>query len=213
MNSSREEVLGRIRRVIEPPTATRERDYAADPRLYRQAGMLDQDARLQLFQSRLEDYGCGCVRCAAGQVPGTIAQVLTSRARHRLVVPMGLPDAWLPAGFEFVRDEGLSYVELDDSDGVVTACTSAISQTGSIVLCHDATEGRRVLTLIPDYHLCVVFTNQVVETVAESLRQPRVVASALVTTIAGPSATADIEMTRIKGVHGPRTLDVVLVEG
>jgi L-lactate dehydrogenase complex protein LldG len=142
----------------------------------------------------------------------TIGRVLASRARRRLVVPKGLPSAWLPAGFEWVRDEGLSYGELDDSDGAVTACTSAIAQTGSIVLCHDATEGRRVLTLIPDYHLCVVFADQVVETVSESLRHPRVVASALVTTISGPSATADIEMTRIKGVHGPRTLDVVLVE-
>ncbi len=211
MSTSRDDVLGRIRKAIAPPAAAREQDYAAIPRQYRQAGTLGPDARLDLFQSRLEDYGCGCVRCAADQISHTIAQVLTSRARRRLVVPPGLPGAWLPAGFEWVPDEGLSFGELDDSDGAVTACTSAISQTGSIVLCHDPTEGRRVLTLIPDYHLCVVFASQVVETVAESLRQPRVVASALVTTISGPSATADIEMTRIKGVHGPRTLDVVLV--
>jgi L-lactate dehydrogenase complex protein LldG len=212
MSASRDEVLGRIRRAIASPATSRESDYATIPRLYRQAGTLDADARLELFQSRLEDYGCGCVRCAADQLAHTIAQVLASRARRRLVVPAGLPSAWLPHGFEWVRDEGIGYGDLDDSDGVVTACTSAISQTGSIVLCHDPTEGRRVLTLIPDYHLCVVFANQVVETLSESLRQPRVVASALVTTIAGPSATADIEMTRIKGVHGPRTLDVVLVD-
>jgi L-lactate dehydrogenase complex protein LldG len=212
MSSARDEVLGRIRRAIEPRAIAREQDYAAIPRLYRQAGVLGRDARLELFQSRLEDYGCGCVRCAHDQVAATIGQQLISRAVRRLVVPHGLPHAWLPDGFELVRDDGLSYGDLDDSDGVITGCTSAISQTGSIVLCHNPTEGRRVLTLIPDYHLCVVLADQVVETVAESLRQPRVVGSALITTISGPSATADIEMTRIKGVHGPRTLDVVLVE-
>ena len=212
MTTSRDAVLGRIRYAIESPVATREQDYAAIPRLYRQAGGLDDGARLALFQSRLEDYGCGCVRCAHDQVRHTIGQVLTSRARRRLVIPQGVPSAWLPGGFDWVPDDGLSYAELDAIDGAVTGCTSAISQTGSIVLCHDATEGRRVITLIPDYHLCVVFAQQVMETVSESLRHPRVVASARITTISGPSATADIEMTRIKGVHGPRTLDVVLVD-
>ena len=212
MTTSRDEVLGRIRRAIESPVATREQDYTAIPRLYRQAGGLDDEARIGLFQSRLEDYGCGCVRCPHDQVPYTIGQMLTSRARRRLVIPQGVPSAWLPGGFDWVRDQGLSYGELDAIDGAVTGCTSAISQTGSIVLCHGATEGRRVITLIPDYHLCVVFAQQVMETVSESLGQPRVVASASITTISGPSATADIEMTRIKGVHGPRTLDVVLVD-
>jgi L-lactate dehydrogenase complex protein LldG len=204
-------VLGRIRRAIESPVATREHDYAASRRPYRQAGTLDEGARLALFQSRLEDYGCGCLRCAPDQLPATVGHLLTSRARQRLVVPQGVPSAWLPVGFEWVRDTGLSYGELDEIDGALTGCTSAISQTGSIVLCHEPIEGRRVVTLIPDYHLCVVFAHQVVETVSESLRHPRVETSALITTIAGPSATADIEMTRIRGVHGPRTLDVVLV--
>jgi L-lactate dehydrogenase complex protein LldG len=102
---------------------------------------------------------------------------------------------------------------LDSGDGTITGCTVAIAPTGTIVLCHGDREGRRALTLIPDDHLCVVFMEQVVETVAEGLRQPEVARSALITTISGPSATADIEMTRIKGVHGPRTLDVVLVDG
>jgi L-lactate dehydrogenase complex protein LldG len=93
----------------------------------------------------------------------------------------------------------------------VTGCTVAIARTGSIVLCHDGHEGRRALTLIPDYHLCIVGADQIVETVPEGLRHPRVAGASLVTTISGPSATADIEMTRIKGVHGPRTLDVVIV--
>jgi len=212
MSRSRDQVLGRIRRATASPAAAREQDYAAIPRLYRRTGTLDEDGRLALFQSRVEDYGCGCVRCAQEQLPDTIGQVLRSRARQRLVVPQGVPAAWLPAGFDWVRDTALRSGELDAIDGAVTGCTSAISQTGSIVLCHDPTEGRRAITLIPDYHLCVVFARQVMETVSDSLRQPRVAASALITTISGPSATADIEMTRIKGVHGPRTLDVVLVD-
>jgi L-lactate dehydrogenase complex protein LldG len=211
MSTARSDLLGRIRRSIEPRPGDRERDYATISRLYRQAGVLDREARLDLFQSRLEDYGCGCVRCEEAAVAGTIARLLASRAARTLVVPVGLPAAWLPDAFDWQRDEGLRYSDLDESDGAVTGCTAAIAQTGSIVLCHGATEGRRALTLIPDYHLCVVFANQVVETVPESLRQPQVAASRLITTISGPSATADIEMTRIKGVHGPRTLDVVLV--
>jgi L-lactate dehydrogenase complex protein LldG len=212
VSGSRDQVLGRIRRATASPGGSRDQDYAAIPRLYRRAGTLDQGERLAQFRSRLEDYGCGCVRCAQDRLPETIARLLTSRARQRLAVPVGVPEAWLPGGFAWVRDTGLSYGALDAIDGAVTGCTSAISQTGSIVLCHGPAEGRRVLTLIPDYHLCVVFASQVVETVSEGLHQPRVAASALITTIAGPSATADIEMTRIKGVHGPRTLDVVLVD-
>ena len=84
--------------------------------------------------------------------------------------------------------------------------------TGTIVLRHSPDEGRRALTLIPDYHLCVVFANQVLETVSQGIREMANFGSAPLTTISGPSATSDIEMTRIKGVHGPRTLDVILVE-
>ena len=212
MSDARAEILGRIHGAIGSPAAGREPDYAAIPRAYRQAGALEIEDRIELFRSRLEDYGCGCVRSTREQVPDTIARLLASRGRQRLVIPAGLPAEWLPAAPAMARDDGLSYLDLDRCDGAVTGCTVAIARTGSIVLCHDAHEGRRALTLIPDYHLCIVGADQVVETVSEALRHPRVAGSALVTTIAGPSATADIEMTRIKGVHGPRTLDVVIVD-
>lgn len=212
MSDARAEILGRIRRAIGSPAVAREHDYAAVPRHYHQAGVLGLDERLELFRSRLEDYGCGCVRSTRAELPGTIARLLTSRARQRLVAAGGLPPEWLPATPEWIRDEGLSYVDLDQCGGAITGCTVAIARTGSIVLCHDTHEGRRALTLIPDYHLCLVRADQVVETVPEGLRHPRVASAPLVTTISGPSATADIEMTRIKGVHGPRTLDVVLVD-
>jgi L-lactate dehydrogenase complex protein LldG len=212
MSGAREDVLGRIHSAIGPRPSRRE-DYATVPREYRQASTIDLEARLELFRSRLEHYECRCFRCRRDQLPDTIGQALTARGKRRLILPAGLPAEWLPAAFEFVRDEGLSYSDLDRCDGAITACTVAIAQTGSIVLCHDQLEGRRALTLIPDYHLCFVNAGQIVETVPEALRHPRVARSALVTTISGPSATADIEMTRIKGVHGPRTLDVVIVSG
>jgi L-lactate dehydrogenase complex protein LldG len=212
MSEAREEVLGRIRSAIGRPASSRGQDYETVPRLYRQAGTLDLEARLALFRSRIEHYECGCFRCTRDRLPDAIGRALTARGKRRLILPAGLPATWLPAGFEFVRDAALSYAELDRCDGAITGCTVAIAETGSIVLCHDELAGRRALTLIPDYHVCVVSADQVVETVAEGLGHPRVVRSARVTTIAGPSATADIEMTRIKGVHGPRTLDVVLVD-
>ena len=212
MSDARAEILGRIRRAIGSPAVAREPEYATIPRHYQQAGALGLEERLELFKSRLEDYGCGCVRSTAAEVPGTISRLLTSRVRQRLIVAAGLQAEWLPTTPELIRDKGLSDVDLDQCDGAITGCTVAIARTGSIVLCHDAHEGRRALTLIPDYHLCIVGAEQVVETVPEGLRHPRVASAPLVTTISGPSATADIEMTRIKGVHGPRTLDVVIVD-
>src|SRR5262249_26463144 len=104
------------------------------------------------------------------------------------------------------------YDALDQSDGVLTGCTLAIASTGSLVIRHEAAQGRRALTLVPDYHLCIVDETQIVETVPEAIRLLMAEAAGAATIISGPSATSDIEMTRIKGVHGPRTLDVILVE-
>ncbi len=129
-----------------------------------------------------------------------------------MLVPSGFPAKWLPAEFEFIRDGGLTNQGINDVESVLTGCALAIASTGTIILRHSSEEGRRALTLIPDYHLCIVFEDQVVETVPEGIRAMSAFGSAPITTISGPSATSDIEMTRIKGVHGPRTLDVLLVE-
>jgi L-lactate dehydrogenase complex protein LldG len=115
-------------------------------------------------------------------------------------------------GFEFVVDEGLSAAELDEFEGVVTGATVAIAETGTIVLQRVPGQGRRAATLVPDYHLCVVRGGDVVETVPEAMARLTGTATLATTFVSGPSATADIEMTRIKGVHGPRFLDVILVE-
>jgi L-lactate dehydrogenase complex protein LldG len=136
---------------------------------------------------------------------------MRERGKQTLLLAPGFPEEWLPASHSFVRDNGLSYVEIDRSEGVLTACALAVALSGTIVLRHSSAEGRRALSLIPDYHLCLVFEDQIVETVPEALRVMDSFATVPVTTISGPSATSDIEMTRIKGVHGPRVLDVILV--
>ena len=159
---------------------------------------------------RLHDYGATVFHASDGEIPHAVASALKARAKASLLIPRDLPRVWLPDGFQFFR-EGPNYHEVDASEGVLTDCALAIASTGSIVLRHSAGEARRALSLIPDYHLCVVLLGQIVETVPEGIQQMKAFATLPITTIAGPSATADIEMTRVKGVHGPRTLDVILV--
>ncbi|MDE3196577.1 MAG: LUD domain-containing protein [Acidobacteriota bacterium] len=197
MNAAKKEILAKIRSAA-GDTA----EAAPVPREYIQSGAVD----LEGFIEKLHDYNAGVYRCAARGLDAAILQAMDARGKGRLVIPAGLPE-----GERFIRDEGLSYEDLDRSEGVLTRCTVAISKTGTIVLCHTPGEGRRALTLIPDYHLCIVRADQVVETVPEGIRRLREFRTHPITTISGPSATADIEMTRIKGVHGPRTLDVILV--
>ena len=214
--SSRDEVLRRIRTAVgEPPAdcAVVRDEWQALPRNYNSTASLDRAAILALLEDRLRDYDASVVQVKAGQVAATIAQILAERGKRRLVVPAGLAEALgepLPAGFDFVTDQGLSTAELDAMEGVLTACTLAIAETGTIVLQNVPGQGRRAPTLIPDYHLCVVRAPDVVETVPEAIARLQPTAALATTFVSGPSATADIEMTRIKGVHGPRFLDVVL---
>ena len=204
-------ILGRISDILGTRTAAAEEGHAAIPRDYTSAPSLDRDACLALLTDRLLHYQVVVHHCERATLPKTIAAALSARGKARLHVPADIDTAWLPAGPEFVPDAGLSSADLDRSEGVLTGCSFAIANTGTIVLRHGAGEGRRALTLIPDYHVCVVFAAQVVQTVPEAMRRLAAIGPRLVTTISGPSATADIEMTRIRGVHGPRTLDVVLV--
>jgi len=212
MATARAEILDRVRTALGARDGDRVAEYRAIPRRYRRTGTLGADARIELFISRIEHYDGGIFRCDRAALSETIAAALSERSKRRLVVPPAFPREWLPAGFEFVADENLSNHDLDASDGAVTTCTVAIALTGTIVLSHSPAEGRRALTLVPDYHLSIVDGEQIVETVPQAFDRLREIAPALVTTISGPSATADIEMTRIKGVHGPRTLDIIVVE-
>ncbi|GGH15584.1 LutC/YkgG family protein [Silvibacterium dinghuense] len=216
MSTAREAILGKVRAAIADANGMssdeqRERDYAALPRAYAQSSPLDGAGRLALLAERLHEYDAGVYETTREGLRAKIDEVLRSRNKQRLAVPDATPADWLPSGFEFVPGEDRTALELDKVDGLVSGCTVAIALTGSLVLQNAAAQGKRALSLVPDYHLCVVFADQVVTTVPECFARLDA-ASALPTTfISGPSATADIEMTRIKGVHGPRFLDVILV--
>lgn len=203
-------ILGRIRDILGERPRSAAEEYRAIEREYRDAPTLDAGQRVELFVDRLQHYQVGVYRCEPATLRRTIGETLANRQKTRPVVPVDLPREWLPPELMVVDDVGLSDADLDRCEGVVTGCSLAIATTGTIVLRHLQAEGRRALTLVPDYHLCVVSADQIVQTVPEAVRKLAAWQPALVTTISGPSATADIEMTRIRGVHGPRTLDVVL---
>jgi L-lactate dehydrogenase complex protein LldG len=213
-NSARAEVLRRIR-AAKGGVASAEAaqaGWSAIERRYRREATRSRQVILELLVDRLQDYDARVVRAVHVGVRAAAARMLEQRKARRMVVPRGLAPEWLPGEVEFVLDEGLPAAELDRVDGVMTGATLAIAETGTVVLQNVAGQGRRAVTLVPDYHLCVVRVEDVVETVPEAMARLQATAGLATTFVSGPSATADIEMTRIKGVHGPRFLDVILVE-
>jgi L-lactate dehydrogenase complex protein LldG len=197
--TARDEILGRVRRAL----AAADVSPVHVPRGYRSTGPADVD----LFAERVADYRAVVVRCGEHEVEARIAEALPPDAR--VVVPDGLP--WdVPGAVPDHDGDGVrTALDLDGLDAVVTAATVGIAATGTIVLSHGAGEGRRALTLVPDLHVCVVRADQVVSDVpdAVALLDP----GRPTTWVSGPSATSDIELNRVEGVHGPRTLHVVLV--
>jgi len=192
--SAREDILAGVRRAL------KDADTSAVhvPRRYRETGPADVD----LFVDRVEDYRAVVVRCSLDEVPARIAEALPDGARA--LVPEGL-DWEVPGG---VVDDHLSAVQLDDVDAVVTGATVGIATTGTIVLSHGSGQGRRALTLVPDLHVCVVREDQVVTDVPDAFTL--LDADLPSTWISGPSATSDIELDRVEGVHGPRRLHVIV---
>ncbi len=212
MTSAREQILTRIRSAIPTGERPAARDvHNAVARQYSRVGQLQREPLLELFEERLRDYEAGVYRCSEGEIARTIATVLAARAKNGLVIPSSVPRSWLSPNLSFLADDGLCYSALDKVPGVLTGCSAAVALSGTVILVHTPEDGRRALTLIPDYHLCVVFADQVSETLPEALGKLQDQAAMPITTISGPSATSDIEMTRVKGVHGPRVLDVILV--
>ncbi len=250
---SRKLVLERVRAATER-SATRNSVGAAAaaakgeegiPREYARKGNMTVSACHERFVERLREYDAEVVECAPDGLAAAIATQLKASGGRVFVAPAGLPKEWLAEGFEWKIDGNLGVRDVEQADGVVTACFCGVAESGTIVLHHGPAEGRRVISLLPDRHVCVVRASQVVETLPEyfdrcgergdagarerdgreaeteaaesgaggerCLEQTGAKLPGLVTWIAGPSATADIEMTRIKGVHGPRYLHVVLV--
>jgi L-lactate dehydrogenase complex protein LldG len=202
--SSRNIILDRIRNGAAGPSVEQ-------PAAYIRRGKLDRHAVLELMIERLREYDAEVVECGTAEIASSIDEVLRRSGHQTLVAPPGLPAAWRVPRVTWRIDDGLPYSEIETSDGVVTASFAGVADSGTIVLHHSNMEGRRVLTLLPDWHLCILRASQIVETLPEYFdRCPQ--PPALATYISGPSATADIEMTRIKGVHGPRFLHVLLVQ-
>ena len=223
--TARDEVLGRIRTALgggpgggaHPP---------GDPSAagYRTRGELDPAALLGLLAGRLTDYRSQVRRTEPAGLLDTVRAALAERGARRVVLPPGLdlpgldqPGSGQPGpvqagtldGVELITDSGLSAQDLDQMDAVITRAAVAIAETGTIVLDAGPGQGRRALSLIPDYHLCLIDAAQVVALVPEAVARLR--PDRPLTWISGPSATSDIELDRVEGVHGPRTLEVILI--
>ena len=212
--NAREEVLAGIaaaHSAAPPPDLP----YEDIVREYRTTSDSSAEALTELLIDRLVDYRALVRQCSGDDLAATIANALADRSAHTVVVPSGLDSSWT-AGFSgSVLTDGLladyqrTVSELDSVDGVITSCAVAIAETGTLILDGSPGQGRRILTLIPDYHLCVVFPHQIVADVPQALA--RLAATRPLTMISGPSATSDIELNRVEGVHGPRTLEVIIV--
>jgi L-lactate dehydrogenase complex protein LldG len=202
VSAAREQILGRVRAALRDVPA----GEAAEPAPYEPPPASDMDV-VARFVERVSDYRA-TVR-GADDVAAVAAQICAEHEAGRLGVPAGLPAGWRPDGVELVDDEGLSARELDSLDGALTGCALAIAETGTIILASGERSGRRALTLVPDLHLVVVERSQVAATVPDAIRALRG-ARGPFTFVSGPSATSDIELDRVEGVHGPRRLEVLL---
>jgi L-lactate dehydrogenase complex protein LldG len=208
--TAREEILNRIARSLgDVPASERPQDVDV-PRAYRRREPGDVVER---FVERVSEYKTTVRRVSAASVPTAIAERCRVRGVSRIAVPTDLPAAWAPEGIELVREDTLDTAALDALDGALTGCALAIAETGTIGFDAGPRQGRRSLTLVPDYHLCVVEEAQIVGGVPEAMA---LIARTLrddrrpVTLVSGPSATSDIELSRVEGVHGPRVLDVIV---
>jgi L-lactate dehydrogenase complex protein LldG len=212
--SARDEILRRVRRALaDVPRGERsevDRDYLAVHGARSEGGDID------LLAENLAEYRAHVHRSGEAEIAGTVARLLAERGSTSAVVPSGLPEDWLtrvPPDVALIHDTpDLTAQRLDAVHSVISGCALAIAETGTIVLDGGPGQGRRLLTLVPDHHICVVrVPDQIVGSVPQAFAVGALVPTRPQTWIAGPSATSDIELDRVEGVHGPRILDVVLL--
>jgi L-lactate dehydrogenase complex protein LldG len=201
MTPAKQDILQRIRAALNdhptPPPI---------PRNYHRTLPEGTDL-ITLFAQRAADYRATITRTPNANLPHAIAEAAAGR---RLATPTDLPAEWTTHLDTIADNPPLTSAQLDHTDGVLTGAATAIALTGTIILDTGPTQGRRTLTLLPDYHLCVLHTHQIVGTLTEALT--RLDPTRPQTWISGPSATSDIELNRIEGVHGPRTLHIIIAE-
>lgn len=208
VEGSREEVLRRVLTALDTPAQSGVRSDHI-PRAYRRSSHLDGASRIALFAERLSDYGVTVHRTSRTGLAVAVAAAVGPQ--RPVVVAQGLDLAWLPPGLDQLVDgPAVPVASLDLAAAAVTTCAAAIAETGTLILDGGTGQGRRALTLIPDHHVCIVPVELVFSTVAEAIRQLE--PSRPLTFISGPSATSDIELSRVEGVHGPRLLNVVILE-
>jgi L-lactate dehydrogenase complex protein LldG len=213
VTSAREEILGRIHAALDDVPAGERPEQVAVARDYRRAGDRTREQLIERLAERVADYAAQVRLVAAGELADAVTAACAEMGLRRVVVPPGVPAPWRPRDVDLIEDVELSATELDAVDGAVTGCAAAIAETGTLVLDGSAICGRRVLTLVPDHHICVVLADQIVELVPEAIAA---VAPAVrdgqrpITLVSGPSASSDIELTRVEGVHGPRHLLVLI---
>lgn len=208
--SSRAAILARIRAALADVPSGETPDQVPVDRDYRHSHTEPGEDTVTLFAERVADYRATVTRTDSAGLPDAIAAALIMRGADHLALPDAFPVETLPSGNWTWHAEPLDIPKLDALDGVITLAAVGIAVTGTIVLDTGPGQGRRALTLVPDYHLCVIHTGQIADDVPDALARldPRLP----LTFISGPSATSDIELDRVEGVHGPRTLDVIIVE-
>ncbi len=219
MSRSRATILGRVRHALQDvpksELSLNEQLQADVVRNYQRRDEAPRATIIEQFVERVTEYKATVRRVDAAALTAAIEQRLRDRGVGSLVVPADLPAEWQPENVQLCRDsDELSYAVLGESDGVITGCAVGIAQTGTIVLDHGQQQGRRALSLIPDYHLCLIRAEQIVGLLPEAMAKlaQTIQAGQPITFISGPSATSDIELNRVEGVHGPRTLDVLVVD-
>lgn len=216
MSKAKQNILERIRSQLVDSSAPQV-DYDEIPRTYRRKSEESREALVELFIERVDEYKATVKRADASNIRQVIAESCKEGNAKDIVIPQGLPEQWLPEEIKVQTDSKehwLTKNQIDGLDAAITGCAVAVAQTGTIGLNANEGQGRRILTLVPDFHICVVKESQIVELLPEAitlLQQDVEQSQRPITLISGPSATSDIELSRVEGVHGPRNLTVIVL--